>query len=46
MQSVRDKDSIMMRGDVDEFFKKAPDTSKTSEQLKVFKEIERLYKKT
>ena len=47
MDSVRDKESILMRGDTDEFFKRKMPEAKTSrEKLKVFGEIERMFKKT
>jgi hypothetical protein len=47
MNSVRDKDSILMRGDVDEFFRKIPDKiTSPEERIKIFSEIGRLYKKT
>ena len=47
MSSVRDKESILMRGDTDEYFKrKMPDAKTSREKLKVFAEIERMYKKT
>jgi hypothetical protein len=47
MDSVRDKDSILMRGDIDEFFKKIPEKiTSADEQIKIFSEIDRLYKKT
>jgi hypothetical protein len=47
MDSVRDKESILMRGDTDDFFKRKMPEAKTSrEKLKVFGEIERMFKKT
>ena len=47
MTSVRDKESILMRGDTDEYFKKKmPDAKTSREKLKVFAEIDRMYKKT
>ena len=47
MDSVRDKESIVMRGDTDEYFKrKLPDVKSSREKLKVFAEIERMFRKT
>ena len=47
MDSVRDKESIVMRGDTDEYFKrKMPDAKTTREKLNVFAEIDRMFKKT
>ncbi len=47
MDSVRDKDSILMRGDIDEFFRKIPEkVTSVDQQIKIFSEIDRLYKKT
>lgn len=36
MNSVKDKESILMRGDCDELFKKLPDIKTTEDQLKVY----------
>jgi hypothetical protein len=47
MDSVRDPESILMRGDVEELFRKIPEkVTSVDQQIKIFSEIDRLYKKT